>query len=1116
MATVAYSSLLGLALPTQGDLTGQWGDEVNDYITKYLDASVAGGLAITADVTLTKTTGSALGATSSQYAILTCSPASVNITVTAPAAYKIYVVNNTSASYTVTIRGAGPTTGVILSALEKAVVAWNGTDFFKVATSATDGVSTFSAGSTGLTPSSATSGVVTLAGTLAVANGGTGLASGTSGGVLAYTATGTLASSAALAASALVIGGGAGAAPSTTTTGTGVVTALGVNVGTAGAFVVNGGALGSPSTAGTMPAFTLGGTVSGGGNQINNVVIGTTTPLAGAFTTLTASSTATLNTLVSSGATLTGGTINGMTVGATGQSSGAFTTLSASGRFEESLDIRFMTEGYGIVNAANTARIMTFNNTSITTSVGLAVTGTLSATGTLSGGTSGTAYSFSGSAPATSLTLTSGGDVGIGTSSPTVKLQINQTTAANGIRILSSNATTQNLLALYHNDTTAFVETTYLGSGSFTNLALNSQGGNVGIGTSSPAYKLDVARSGTGFTAKIGNASTATYFYNDGTSTYIGGDSSVNNCMFISAGTNAIGWTTTNGTQKMLLDASGNLGLGVTPSAWTTYKVLQVGNASLAYNNNNTYIGANWFYDGTNKYIAADHALLYSQENGVHGWFTAPSGANANDPITFTQAMTLDSSGNLGIGTSSPTQKLHVASTTNAQGLFKTTGAGGGSNRSSVILESPSNTWYINTNGSDLNGSDGALGFYGNSATRMVIDTSGNLLVGTTSNAGSRKVSVVGSIASTFSDANDIQGVLLTDVNGVYLAATYGSTGSYKPLIFNVSGNEGMRLDTSGNLGLGVTPSAWDSGAYKAIQLGTGIGIGGVIARVDNINQFNLGLNWRYDGGAAREYIASSFATNYEQASGAHAWYTAPTGTAGNNITFTQAMTLDASGNLGVGTTSPSFRLDVQGNIAFNNDAGRNVLIGSTDTAAINYGGGIAFGGYYNGTTNFINDFAGIQGFKENGTAGDYAGGLRFTTRINGGNPTERMRIDSSGNLLVGTTVSAGEITNTAKIKAGTFNTVSGNTSAANNTATTLVTLPSGLGTYIISLGFSGVGDASTYSAVSIVNVDITTTKKTDLVTSSGMVISLSSLAVQGTQTSGSTLNISWSVLRIQ
>lgn len=81
-----------------------------------------------------------------------------------------------------------------------------------------------------------------------VANGGTGLASGTSGGIPGYTASGTIASSALLAANALVIGGGAGATPSTTTTGTGVLTALGTNTGTDGAFVVKGGALGTPAS----------------------------------------------------------------------------------------------------------------------------------------------------------------------------------------------------------------------------------------------------------------------------------------------------------------------------------------------------------------------------------------------------------------------------------------------------------------------------------------------------------------------------------------------------------------------------------------------------------------------------------------------------------------------------------------------------------------------------------------------------------------------------------------------------------------------------------------------------------------------------------------------------
>jgi hypothetical protein len=104
---------------------------------------------------------------------------------------------------------------------------------------------------------------------------------GTSGGIPYFSSGTTWASSAALAANAIVLGGGAGAAPATTTTGTGVVTALGVNTGTAGAFVVNGDALGTPSS-GTVTNLT--GTAS-----INiNGTVGATTANTGAFTTLSA------------------------------------------------------------------------------------------------------------------------------------------------------------------------------------------------------------------------------------------------------------------------------------------------------------------------------------------------------------------------------------------------------------------------------------------------------------------------------------------------------------------------------------------------------------------------------------------------------------------------------------------------------------------------------------------------------------------------------------------------------------------------------------------------------------------------------------------------------------
>jgi hypothetical protein len=116
-------------------LSGTWGDTVNNFISTYIDSAVAGSVTVTTDTTLTKTTGSSLGATSSQYAIIIASPASANITITAPAASKSYIINNTSGTYTVKIVGAGPTTGVTLAVNEKAIVAWNGSDFVKISSS---------------------------------------------------------------------------------------------------------------------------------------------------------------------------------------------------------------------------------------------------------------------------------------------------------------------------------------------------------------------------------------------------------------------------------------------------------------------------------------------------------------------------------------------------------------------------------------------------------------------------------------------------------------------------------------------------------------------------------------------------------------------------------------------------------------------------------------------------------------------------------------------------------------------------------------------------------------------------------------------------------------------
>ena len=145
--TINYTTLLGLAEPVTGTESGTWGDDVNKGITDYLDIAIAGTQTISGTqtaVTLSVTNGSSAGSNisqagsgatgSSQYQIINCtgSPASL-LTVTAPASSKTYVViNATSTSQSVKIVGAGPTTGVTIVSGEKALVAWNGSDFVRV------------------------------------------------------------------------------------------------------------------------------------------------------------------------------------------------------------------------------------------------------------------------------------------------------------------------------------------------------------------------------------------------------------------------------------------------------------------------------------------------------------------------------------------------------------------------------------------------------------------------------------------------------------------------------------------------------------------------------------------------------------------------------------------------------------------------------------------------------------------------------------------------------------------------------------------------------------------------------------------------------------------------
>jgi len=136
------TALLGLALPVQGDLSGTWGDTVNDSITSLLDSAVAGVTTLSADIDVTLTSTDYV-ANQARQAIIrwTASNGATTRNVTAPAKSKTYVVINAGTG-SIVFRGAGPTAGVTIVSGEKCVVAWSDSDFVKVASSVVSGVVT--------------------------------------------------------------------------------------------------------------------------------------------------------------------------------------------------------------------------------------------------------------------------------------------------------------------------------------------------------------------------------------------------------------------------------------------------------------------------------------------------------------------------------------------------------------------------------------------------------------------------------------------------------------------------------------------------------------------------------------------------------------------------------------------------------------------------------------------------------------------------------------------------------------------------------------------------------------------------------------------------------------
>jgi hypothetical protein len=565
--------------------------------------------------------------------------------------------------------------------------------------------------------------------------------------------------------------------------------------------------------------------------------------------------------------------------------------------------------------------------------------------------------------------LASNRNVGIGTTSPSGKLHISSG-GSPSIIIQDTDGTDQYATINHNNGSNQYIARNNTSNGqhvwfgqtgvsSFTERMRIDSSGNVGIGTASPSSTLDVKGTTTDNSAKTISAQDSGgtelfYVRNDGvvsvsnnylyaqhsSGAYFEGSIKARGGITDDGGTLGLG--ASGDTSQLNIVGGGNVGIGTTSPG---HKLsISGGNAQISHTEPTLF-----FNDTTTGHddwkVYADWDKFYIQQY-------------VNDSSYTTRLMS-DASGNIGIGTNSPSEKLHVvgniridSSNSNGQNLqFRNNGI------ANAIFSNTYNLAGGSTSKTDFNAyvyGDNPFSIWTNNNNRLTVLGGGNVGIGTTSPA--QKLHVIGdariqgnlTVNGTYTqidtDVNTTEQWLVTN-DGTGPAAVINQLGSQDIFDVQDDGTSVFYIEDGGHIGIGTT-SPTDrlhlSGDNVNLSLD---GTGAPGTPITTLSLSRGSVDWSINSGVGG---ANLFAIRDKQNSA-------------------YRLAIDGSGNVGIGTTSPSEKLEVSS------------AVGSTQ-------------------------LTGHQIFMtRNGNNEIYAVGASSVLAL-GANGVEKMRITSAGNVGIGTT----------------------------------------------------------------------------------------------------------------